>query len=157
MEILIYIICKNTLKNIDYDVEKNIIRQIVKNKFSLNNYKKEILYYNIVLQLLLSWYKKYNCIIGKVHLFLWEKIDLNNFTYFTTPIISYIDDIQENIITKYSNINYNNKNNDIINMLLYINLNLFLLIILKNIKIIIPHNYNYQNFESCIYIIKSEK
>jgi len=54
MEILIYIICKNTLKNIDYDVEKNIIRQIVKNKFSLNNYKKEILYYNIVLQLLLS-------------------------------------------------------------------------------------------------------
>ena len=88
---------------------------------------------------------------------MWEKIDLNNFTYFTTPIISYIDDIQENIITKYSNINYNNKNNDIINMLLYINLNLFLLIILKNIKIIIPHNYNYQNFESCLYIIQSEK
>ena len=44
LEIFIYIICKSILKNIDYDVEKNIIKQIIasKNEFTLDNYKKGI-------------------------------------------------------------------------------------------------------------------
>ena len=60
-------------------------------------------------------------------------------------------------IVKYSNINDDNINNDIINMLLYINLNLFLIIILKNIKIIIPQKNNYQNLENLLCILQNKK
>lgn len=163
IEILIYIICKNVLKNIDYDVAKNITGQILvmKNKFSLDNYKNGIHILNYIILLYYNCYcgdiKNIIKLIEKFIYFCEKKINLNNLTQFTIPIISYIDDIQENIITKYSNTNSNMKNNDIINMLLYINLNLFLIIILKNIKIILPQNYKYQSLESCLYIIQNEK
>jgi len=164
IEILIYIICKNVLKNIDCYVAKNITGQILvmKNNFSLDNYKKGIHILDYIILLYYNCYcrdvKNIIKLIEKFIYFCDKKINLNNLTQFTIPIISYIDDIQENIITYYSNINYNKKyNNDIINMLLYINLNLFLIIILKNIKTILPQNYNYQSLESCLYIIQSEK
>ena len=119
----------------------------------------ELTFQNIV-----AYYNCYHCdiknIIKLLENFIYfckEKIDLNNFTYFTTPIISYIDDIQERIIVKYSNINDDIINNDIINMLLYINLNLFLIIILKNIKIIIPQKNNYQNLENLLCILQNKK
>jgi len=164
IEILIYIICKNVLKNIDNDVAKNITGQILvmKNKFSLDNYKNGIHILNYIILLYYHCYcrdiKNIIKLIEKFIYFCEKKINLNNLTQFTIPIISYIDDIQENIITKYSNTNYNiKKYNDIINMLLYINLNLFLIIILKNIKIILPQNYNNQSLEAGLYMIQSEK
>jgi hypothetical protein len=167
LEIFIYIICKSILKNIDYDVEKNIIKQIIasKNEFTLDNYKKGIYILNYIILLYYNCYhgdiKNIIKLLGKFIYFCKKKIDLNNFTYFTTPIISYIDDIQERIIVKYSNINddniNNDINNDIINMLLYINLNLFLIIILKNIKIIIPQKNNYQNLENLLCILQNKK
>jgi hypothetical protein len=174
IEIFIYIICKNVLKKLDYDVKKKIIEQIIKrkNEFTLDNYSNGLCcVLNYIVELYNNCYqndiKNIIKLLEKFIYFCNEKIDINNFTYFTNPIISYIDDIQEGIITIQSiqsNVNYNNTNNennkknDIINMLLYINLNLFLTIILKNIKIIIPSQYtNFQNLDILLYMFQSEK
>jgi hypothetical protein len=173
MEILIYIICKNILKKLDNDVIKIIIEQIIKrkNEFTLDNYNNGLCGDGCVLYYIIELYNNcYNIdikniikLLDKFIYFCKEKININNFTYFTNPIISYIDDIQEGIITIQSNANYdntnneNNKTNDIINLLLYINLNLFLTIILKNIIIIIPQHSNSQNLELYLYMFQTEK
>ena len=87
-----------------------------------NNYK------GIIMSL---WSFRNNC---------YKMISKNNYSYFIQPIISYIEDMNGEITLLRFN-NYD-EYDDIVNnkMLIYINLNIYLSIVMKSILAIIPDN-----------------
>lgn len=71
-------------------------------------------------------------------------LDKYNFAYFINPVISYIEDINDDNIVSLFNIDDGSDDDgqDIVKskMLVCINLNIYLSIIMKTIKTIIPNN-----------------
>jgi len=160
IRILINIITKNVLNIYNYEHNDNINKKIIKHKkeFSLlTKYKGHYLLHYLIEVYYNCYNNNYNQIIKTLQVF--EKvcnkiINLHNFTYFITPIMCYIDDIyEETIRIKNSN---DVKNNNFLNILININLNLFLCIIMKRIKIIISDN-SFQSIDLLLSNIQNEK
>jgi len=155
MRILINIIAKNVVNKCKYENDLIINNKIIKNEKEFSLVRKNRGHYLIqyLTELYYSCYNNdYDNIIKTILVFskICNKIiNLHNFTYFITPIMCYIEDVSEDTISFQ-------KDNNFINTLLYINLNLFLSIIIKRIKIIIPKN-SFKNFDLLLSNIQNNK
>lgn len=168
IDILINIITKNTIKKYSYPASIDVNKKIIKNKneFSIDiKYKAQYilqslieLYYNCYNNEFKNMIKTLRCFRNMCSV----KINLNNFTYFITPIMAYIDDIQEETIRihDYNNDKYSAEENkdNAYRMLLHINLNLFLAIIIKKLNTIIPcSNPSFKDLDLLFSIIQNDK
>lgn len=161
--ILINILIKKVVNK--YNYENNIIinKKIIKfeNDFILlfKNKECDILY--LIIELYYNCYNKcYDNITNMLCLFeefCVKKINIYNFTYFVMPIISYIDDIQKEIIENDDS--YYDTISEYIDISIHINLNIYLAIIIKQLNIILPSYYIYriQNFELVLSDIQNNK
>lgn len=160
IRILINIIAKNIINIYNYEDNADINNKIIKNEkeFSLLTKNKGHYLLHSLIEVYYSCYNNdYNQIIKTLQVF--EKvcnkiINLRNFTYFITPIMCYIDDIYEETIQIQ---NFDDaENNNFLNILITINLNLFLSIIIRRLKIIIPDNA-FQSIDLLLSNIQNEK
>jgi hypothetical protein len=146
VDILANIIAMHVIAKYNYIEIKEIMEQILKYKNNFSMSVQDNGHY--VLKSLITLY--YNCynnnykgIINSLWSFrnnCYKMISKDNFSYFIQPIISYIEDMNGEITLLRFN-NYD-EYDDIVNnkMLIYINLNIYLSIVMKSIITIIPNN-----------------
>jgi hypothetical protein len=146
IEILANIITKHVIAKYNYADIKEITEQILKykNNFSMSLQDKG---HYILQSLITLYYNCYNNNYKGIIMSLWsfrnncyKMISKDNYSYFIQPIISYIEDMNGEITLLRFN-NYD-EYDDIVNnkMLIYINLNIYLSIVMKSILAIIPDN-----------------
>jgi hypothetical protein len=146
IEILANIIKTHVIAKYNYADIKEITYQILKykNNFSMSLQDKG---HYILQSLITLYYNCYNNNYKGIIMSLWsfrnncyKMISKDNYSYFIQPIISYIEDMNGEITLLRFN-NYD-EYDDIVNnkMLIYINLNIYLSIVMKSILAIIPDN-----------------
>ena len=146
IEILANIIKTHVIAKYNYADIKEITEQILKykNNFSMSLQDKG---HYILQSLITLYYNCYNNNYKGIIMSLWsfrnncyKMISKDNYSYFIQPIISYIEDMNGEITLLRFN-NYD-EYDDIVNnkMLIYINLNIYLSIVMKSILAIIPDN-----------------
>jgi hypothetical protein len=145
VDILANIIAMHVIAKYNYIEIKEIMEQILKYK---NNFSMSLQYkgHYVLKSLITLYYNCYNNNYKGIIMSLWsfrnncyKLISKDNFSYFIQPIISYIEDMNGEItLLQFNN---DDEYDDIVNnkMLIYINLNIYLSIIMKSIITIIPN------------------